>query len=193
MEEVDELIKVERILSIVDEEMRKEIEDEKVLAEEELESFKKRLEAEFERKRSELEKWFRDERKKLEKFYQSKKRAIENRYRSMLKSRLFEIAGERIKELVLGDENIRKAFLKRAIDKLRAFHTTGMRIVCFSEDEGLIREFFDGEVDPSGDPHSVRLVSNDGKLSLVYSLDEFTDEVLKVLGETIKKEAGGLV
>ncbi len=187
MERVDNLLKLEKILNVISESIKMELEDFKALKREELESFKKSKEEEYQRKQEELRKEFEKEMGKIKKLHDSKISLLLSQEKSRLKSEMYSKIKNDVAEFVkeLKGEG-RKKYLMFLFEDAKQKIDGDFKLICKKEDILLVKEFFKGEV-VEGDVDG--LVLESGNMRVVSDIntlfEKIEDEVMKFIDEKV--------
>ena len=147
MERVDNLLKLEKIISLISESVRMELEDFKALKNEEFEDFKKKKEKEYREKKEKIRREFEKEMNKLKKLHDSKISLLLSQEKSRLKAEMFSNIREEITKLVESLEGEdRKKYLIFLFEDAKQKIEGDFKVLCKKEDIPLVKEFFGGEV-----------------------------------------------
>lgn len=187
MERVDNLLKLEKILNVISESIKMELEDFKALKREELESFKKSKEEEYQRKQEELRKEFEKEMGKIKKLHDSKISLLLSQEKSRLKSEMYSKIKNDVAEFVKGLKGEgRKKYLMFLFEDAKQKIDGDFKLICKKEDIPLVKEFFKGEV-VEGDVDG--LVLESGNMRVVSDIntlfEKIEDEVMKFIDEKV--------
>ncbi len=187
MERVDNLLKLEKILNVISESIKMELEDFKALKKEELENFKKSKEEEFQRKQEEMRREFEKEMEKIKKLHDSKVSLLLSQEKSRLKSEMFSKIKEDVANFVKGlkGENRRK-YLMFLFEDAKQKMGGDFKLLCRKEDIPLVKKFFKGEV---GESDVDGLVLESGNMRVISDintlLEKIEDEVMNFIDEKV--------
>ena len=194
MSGVDELLKLEKLLKIVEEDDKKEVEDIEVLSKEELKEFEAKLEREYQIKRErELEKPSQ-KMERLKKLHKSRKALLLSQMRSSLKSKLLSVLKDSLERVVssLSDEE-RTRYLRYLFYRMKDEVKEGDTLVCAEGDLERVKKFYKGEVRESSElKNELMVVSKDGRYRVVAGLDDILEDVAPVVGEMLDEKAGDM-
>lgn len=187
MEKVDNLLKLEKILNVISESIKMELEDFKSLKNEELESFKKKMEEEYKRKQEEIKKDYEKEMEKIKKLHDSKISLLLSQEKSRIKSEMYTKIKDGVAEFVKnlkGEE--RKKYLVFLFKDAKQKMEGDFKLLCKKDDIPLVKEFFKGEIveaDVDG------LILESGNMRVVSDIDtlfeKIEDEVMKFIDEKV--------
>ena len=188
MEKIDNLLKAEKLLNIIRESVEREIEDFKVLKEEELRELERKIEEEKEKEIEKIEKWMRREIEKIEKFYDSKKTLYLSQERLKLKSELIEALKEKLREILENLEGEEKErFVLKLFEDAKSKVEGDFKVICKKGFAGVRSKVFEGDVEESDEVDGIVLVS--GRMRVVSNIESFLeslmDEVVKVVEEKV--------
>ncbi len=190
MEKLDNLLKLEKILNLISESVKTELEDFKTLKKGELEDFKRKKEEEFKSKKEAIQREFEKEREKLLRLHESKKALLLSQERSRLKSEMFSMVKQALEKFVeeLEGED-RKRYLLFLFNNAKEKISGNYRVLCREKDVKLVKEFFNGEVRAS-DVDGIVLESGNMRVmaGMDTLLEKMEDEVMRLIDEKV----GGL-
>ena len=194
MSGVDELLKLEKLLKIVEEDVKKELEDIEVLSKEELKEFEEKLEEEFKIKREEALEKHSQEMERLKKLHESRKALLLSQMRSSLKSELLGALKDSLERVVSSlDDEERTRYLRYLFDRMKDEVREGDALVCAEGDLERVKRFYEGEVRESGDlKNELMVISKDGRYRVVAGLDDILEDIAPVVGEMLDGKAGDM-
>jgi vacuolar-type H+-ATPase subunit E/Vma4 len=191
VEKIDNLLKLERITNIIRKSVEKELEDLRSLSKEEIRRFRGEKEKEYAEKMEELKRKFDAQEEQLKKYYESKKEMMLFQERSKLRSVMYERIENEIRNYIFGlkGEN-RKKLIRSLFEEARKNIEGDFRVICKEEDAGIIKEFFDGEIevsDTGGD-----LILESGRMRIVVGVESILESLKDDIASFIDEKVGEL-
>jgi len=194
MSGVDELLKLEKLLKIVEEDVRKELEDYEVLVREDYENYEVRVKREYESKKEELTEKHDEKIALLKNSHESKKALLLSQMRSSLKSELLRILKGAVKRVVKSlDDDMREKYLEYLFNDLKDQLREGRILMCSKGDSKRVKMFYRGDLKESEDiEDGLMVVSEDGKYRVLSDLNFFLEKLMGDFGRIVDEKAGDL-
>ncbi len=194
MSGVDELLKLEKLLKIVEEDVRKELEDYEVLVREDYEDYEVRVKREYESKKEELTEKHDEKIALLKNSHESKKALLLSQMRSSLKSELLKILRVAVKRVVKSlDNDMREKYLEYLFNDLKDQLREGRILMCSKGDSKRVKMFYSGDLKESEDiEDGLMVVSEDGKYRVLSDLNFFLEKLMGDFGRIVDEKAGDL-
>jgi len=192
VDEVGGLLKLEKLISMIRESAKREVEDLKAILHEELENFAKEKEEEKRREIERLEREFEEEKKKLEKLYSSKKSLFLLQKRSELKARVSEILKSEIEKLLLSlDETSRKKLFEKLFREAAEKVEGDFEVLCPKKDTRILREIT-GKDPIETDEIEWGFILSKGRMRIVVNIQSVLENLESEIYRVAEEKAGDL-